>query len=74
MNSKILSSVCKKHGDVLDMTLSITNIENGIYKTRHYCLLCLADIIDALQKSFKVPELKVVENIEKENKIDSIVE
>jgi hypothetical protein len=72
MNSKILSSKCQKHGEVLDMTLSITNVENGIYKTRHYCLLCIADIFDALQKSFEVPKLEVIEKIEKENKKESL--
>jgi hypothetical protein len=66
MNSRILSSQCEKHGNVLDMTLSMTHIENGVYKTRHYCLLCLADIFDALQKSFEVPKLSVVEKIDKE--------
>jgi hypothetical protein len=72
VNSKILSSQCKKHGNVLDMTLSITNEENGMYKSRHYCLLCVADILDALQKSFETPELKVVENIEKQNIKESL--
>jgi hypothetical protein len=72
MNSKILSSNCEKHGNVLDTTLSITNVEKGIYKTRHYCLLCLADIFDALQKSFEIPKLTVIENTAKENKKESL--
>jgi hypothetical protein len=52
------------------MTLSITNVENGIYKSRHYCLLCVADVLDALQKSFVVPKLTVEEKVDKINKLE----
>jgi hypothetical protein len=54
------------------MTLSLTHIENDMYVTRHYCLLCLADVFDSLQKSFGVPKLKVVEIVDKENKKESL--
>ena len=67
MNLKIQNSRCEKHGDILDMTLSITHNDKGIYKVRHYCILCLADIFDTLQKSFNSPKLTVIEEIEKEN-------
>jgi hypothetical protein len=50
------------------MTLSITGQENGIYKSRHYCIFCLADIIDNLEQTYRTPDLKVVEVVEKENK------
>jgi hypothetical protein len=67
MNSKILSSKCDKHGEVLSATLSLSHKENGILKIRHYCSYCLADIFDSLQKSFNSPKLTVIEEIEKQN-------
>jgi hypothetical protein len=57
MNSKLSKSICEKHGDVRDMTLTISKIEDGIINRRHYCIYCLGDIFDALQKSFETPKL-----------------
>jgi hypothetical protein len=54
-----LKSQCEKHGDVSSETLTISQVEGNILRHRHYCIYCLADILDSLQKSFETPKLKV---------------
>jgi len=71
MNSKILKSICEKHGNVINATFSIIYEDNNILKKKYYCALCLSEILDKLQETYKIPKLLVEDDTPKKNLLET---